>query len=269
MSVSAMSLKTSDNISGPYHTRMQKGGALLEDMRLLVRRWGDNAGISSAQMTQSLGKKTMMRAKDTFVRAFAPRFLNGDPPNAWRMVRHLEDRDADLEILRPIYYWVTARSDRLLYDYVTDELIHLARSGDGSVRIEETAAWIRNQLRRTGQEWTPTVTLKVARGLMAALRDFKILEGATRKKITGAHLPIESFSFIAFCLAHLGSSGEALVTHSDWRLFLLSESLVERLFMEAHQRGFLAFQSAGRIYRIDFPVNSHDDYADLIIGKRS
>jgi len=270
MSVSSALFEALNGSSGSYHTRLQKGGALLPDMRLLVRSWKDEARGNSNGLTQTvLGKRTLARAKDTFTRAFAPRFLQGDPPNAWKLIRHLEDREADVEILIPVYYWITARSDRLLYDYVTQELVSISRSGDGSVRIEETVGWIRKQLKSTDQQWTPTVTVKVARGLLAALRDFKILAGANRKRVTAAHIPIESFCYIAFCLNKLGSSGEALVSHSDWLLFLLNQNLVERLFLEAHQRDFLSFQSAGRIYRIDFPAIQHTDYADLLIGKRS
>jgi hypothetical protein len=252
-----------------YHTRLQKGGALLEDMRLLVRSWADSSGMEDAQATRSvLRKKTIARSKDTFLRAFSPRFVHGDPPNAWKLVRCLEDRNADLEVVQPLYFWITARSDRLLYDFVTQELIQIARSGDGSVRIEETTSWLRGQLKRTHQAWSPTVTLKVAQGLLAALRDFKILEGARRKHVAPVHLPIESFCYVAFCLCQLGRSGEALVHHPDWRLFLLMPSLVERLFLEAHQRNYLSFHSAGRIYRIDFPVATHEGYADVLLGKQ-
>jgi Putative inner membrane protein (DUF1819) len=197
-----------------------------------------------------------------------PRFLHGDPPQAWRIVRCLEDRNADIEILRPVYYWVTARSDRLLYDYVTQELIQIGGSGDGSVRIEETTAWIWRQLRRTHQHWSPTVTVKVARGLLAALRDFRILDGARRKRLAPSYVPIESFCYLAFCLRQLGISGESLVNYSDWRLFLLTPSLVERRFLDAHQHKFLEFHAAGRVYRIDFPATTHEGYADVLLGRK-
>jgi len=253
-----------------YHTRIQKGGALLDDMRLLVRSWDEAVTNGETQsVSRLLGKKTLARSKDTLIRGFKPRFIHGDPPNAWKFVRFLEDRNADPEVLRPLYYWITARSDRLLYDFVTRELIHVARCGDGTVRIEETTSWICGQLKRTQQQWSPTVTLKVARGLLAALRDFKILDGSIRKRVAPVHLPIESFCYIAFCLGQLGSSGEALVNHADWRLFLVTPSLVERLLLDAHQRGYLSFHSAGRIYRVDFPTTNHETYADVLIGKKS
>ena len=252
----------------PYNTRIQKGGALLEDMRMLVRSWEEIVEKNTkSEARRLLGKKTLARSRDTINRAFAPRFLQGDPPNAWKIARLLEDRNAEPEILRPVYYWITARSDRLLYEYVTEELIHIAGSGDGSVRIEETATWISNRIKKADREWTPTVILKVGRGILAALRDFGILEGGSKKRVAPVHLPIEAFCYIAFWLGRLGHSGKSLVTHPDWGLFLLSPGLSERLMLEAHQQNQLSFHSAGRIYRVDFPTDDPGDYADVLIGK--
>jgi hypothetical protein len=81
-----------------YHTRIQKGGALLTEMRLLTRCWrGDMTADQTAATRRILGKKTLARSRDTFTRSFVPRFLHGDPPQAWRIVRCLEDRNADPE----------------------------------------------------------------------------------------------------------------------------------------------------------------------------
>ena len=252
-----------------YNTRIQKGGALLDDMRMLIRSWDGESAGTKAEVRRLLGKKTLARSQDTIVRAFAPRFLKGDPPNAWKIPRLLEDRNADPEILRPVYYWITARSDRLLYEFVTEEVIHLTSSGNGSVRIEETVTWIRNHIKKTGQEWSSTVTLKVGRGIHAALRDFNILEGGSKKRIAPVHLPIEAFGYIAFWLGRLGHGGENLVRHPDWGLFLLTPKNVERLMLQAHQQNLLSFQSAGRIYRVDFPTDDPGDYADVLIGTKS
>lgn len=202
------------------------------------------------------------------IRAFQPRFLNGNPPDAWRLLRPLEDLDADVEVLRPIYYWITARAEAVLYDFVTEELRMIAMSGDGTVRIEETVAWLRAKLLAQGREsWSPTVTTKVARGMLAALRDFGILEGAARKKVAASHLPLEAFSWIAFCLWKVGVAGEPLVQHRDWKLFLLTPTLVENLFLQAHQRGLLGYHAAGSIHRIDFPETNYETYAHVLLGR--
>jgi len=253
----------------PYNTRIQKGGALLEDMRLLVRSWEEDSADTGVEVRRLLGKKTLARSRDTMVRAFTPRFLQGDPPNAWKIVRLLEDRNTEPEFLRPVYYWITARSDRLLYEFVTKELIHVAGSGDGSVRIDETATWISDRIKKAGQEWTPGVKLRVGRGILAALRDFGILEGGSKKRVAPVHLPIETFCYIAFWLGRLGYSGESLVRHSDWGLFLFTPKIVERLMLEAHQQNLLRFHSVGRIYRIDFSTDDPGDYTDVLFGKKS
>ncbi|SHJ90881.1 Putative inner membrane protein [Desulfatibacillum alkenivorans DSM 16219] len=255
------------NTNQKYNTRILKGGALLDDMRMLVRSWEEVEGADAgAEAHRLLGKKTLARSRDTLVRAFTPRFIHGDPPNAWRIVRLLEERGAEPEVLIPVYYWITARSDNLLYEFVTEELIHVARSGDGSVRIDETTAWISRHIGDAGQEWSPTVTLKVGRGILAALRDFGILEGGSKKRVAPVHLPLDSFCYIAFWLARLGFSGASLVNHTDWRLFLMSPQIVERLMLEAHQQRLLDFNSAGRIYRVDFPKDDPGEYADVLFG---
>ena len=256
-----------ENPKKTYTSRLQKGGALLEDMRFLVREWEEGSNDEQRQrliVENVLGKKTRARASDVYTRAFSQRFIKGDPQEAWKILRPLEDREVDLEILRPVYYWITARSEPLLYDFVSEEII--ARSGnlDLSVRVDETSQWIKNRLLIQDQTWTDTVALKVSRGLLAALRDFGILEGASKKKIAPVYLPVESFAYIAFNLHTLGNSSERLVTHPDWRLFLMQPFVVERLFLDAHQNRLLHYEAAGKIYRIEFPAKKVEEMADVI-----
>jgi hypothetical protein len=256
-------------IPPPYNSRLQKGGALLEDMRALVRGWSDEGAAKSNRSGKAhLQKATGARAHDTLIRVFLPRFVNGNPPGAWQIIRPIEDRDAEPEVLRPLYYWVTARNDCLLYDYVSIELRAIAASGERRIRQDDTRLWIKKQLKAVGQSvWSDSVTLRVARGLLAALRDFALLEGKNTKCIAAFHLPLQSFCWIAFSLHSLGFTGSALVNHPDWKLFLLLPSHVENLFLQAHQHGFLEYHSAGRLYRISFPASSHADYANVILAR--
>jgi hypothetical protein len=253
-----------------YRTYLQKGGALLEDMRLLVRSWREvpaeeqkAAGIAE----NILGKRTRARTYDTYRCAFVPRFIQGDPPEAWRIVRPLEDRHLAAQILRPVYYWVTARGEPVLYDFVGEELWERSRNPELLVSTRNTAQWIRTKLAEQSRSWTPAVTDKVARGMLAALRDFEILEGADNKRIAAAYLPVESFAYLSFVLHWLGSSGNQLVNHPDWRLFLLAPNAVERFFLEAHQGKLLSFTAAGNIVRIEFPATTLEEMADVIVKR--
>lgn len=258
-----------DEGASGFTTRLQKGGALLQDMRQMVCQWTDDFDGEEAYRATNriLHKSTKVRSADTFMRAFKPRFIAGNPRDAWKLARIIEDKHPPIEVVRPFYYWITARAEPLLHRFVTTELIEGAKSHDPEVRISETASWISSTVGEDGKTWTLTVRLKVARGMLAALRDFGILEGAVRKRIAPQHLPLEAFCLVAFCLHQLGSDHKSLVRHRDWKLFLLSQTAVERLFLEAHQNGWLDYQCVGEIYRIEFKSRSLNDYAHDLLGR--
>src|SRR6266852_2860878 len=236
-------------------------------MRLLVRNW-QNTNANGQQNTvvaeNLLGKRTRARSSDTLRYAFLPRFVNGRPPQAWKIVRALEDRHLPIEILCPVYYWITARSERLLYDFVSTELLSYSRSQVQHIKTDAVCGWISSQLAIYGKRWSQTVTTKVAQGVLATLRDFSILEGTVKKRIAPVYLPVESFAYIAFALHQEGVSGPNLVYHHDWSLFLFSPLVVEHMFLEADRHAFLRFQAAGKIIRIDFPVHSFEEMADVV-----
>jgi len=259
-----------EHVEGVYNSRLQKGGALLEDMRLLVRHW-QNAAPNGQQALivaeNLLGKHTRARVADTLRYAFLPRFINGRPPQAWKLVRALEDRNLPVEVLRPVYYWITARNERLLYYFVHTELLHRSKHQGQNIKTDEVCSWITAQLVPCGKLWSHTVTTKVAQGVLAALRDFGILEGTVKKRIAPVYLPVESFAYIAFALQQEGASGLHLVQHHDWCLFLFSPPVVEHMFLEADRHGLLRFQAAGKIVRIDFPAYSFEEMADVVAAR--
>jgi hypothetical protein len=239
-------------------------------MRLLVRTWQNttaNGQQDSVVVENLLGKRTRARAADTLRRAFLPRFVNGSPPRSWKIARALEDRLLPIEILRPVYYWITARSERLLYDFVSAELLRYSKSQIQYITTDAVCGWISSQLAIYSKSWSQTVTTKVARGILATLRDFRILEGTVKKRIAPVYLPVEPFAYIAFALQQSGVSGAHLVQHRDWSLFLFSPPVVEQMFLEADRNGLLRFQAAGKIIRIDFPVHSFEEMADVVAAR--
>jgi len=255
----------------PYNTRLLKGGALLDDMRLLVRRWSDEAAGPQGETIVAenlLGKNTRSRAFDTYRSVFRPRFVEGDPPNAWKLLRLLEERELSVETLRPIYYWVTARHERILHDFVVDELVPRSRSHDRIVRTDEVAVWITSRFAKYDRSLSPTVTRRLAQGVLSTLRDFGILEGAVKKRIAPTYLPIEAFAYLAFAIHAQGVSGQALVGHRDWALFLLQGAVVENQFLEADRSNLLSYQAAGGIVRVDFAAHTFEEMAD-VVARRS
>jgi hypothetical protein len=251
-----------------YTSRLQKGGALLDDMRVLVRFWREGVEVVEDVIQQNvLGKTSRARVRQTLARVFLPRFVHGKPAGGWKILRPLEDAAAPREIVAPVYYWLAARNEPLLYDFVCDFLAAHKARGDSLVSTEDVVGFISGRLQQAGRRWSRTVTVKVARGLLAALRDFGILTGKMKKRIAPAYLPLESFVHIAFALGQEGASGERLLHHPDWRLFLLSPSDVEHLLLEAHRHRLLDYQAAGGIVRIEFPMRTIEETAHAIAAR--
>jgi hypothetical protein len=176
-----------------YTTRLQKGGALLDDMRQLVRTWSEASAETlrdEAIRTNVLNKQTRARLADVYRRTFLPRFVEGRIPNAWKLVRPLEDAQAPVHIVRPVYYWISARAEPLLGDFCREFILPrqaIVRAGIGT---QEVLNWLYDK----GCPWTQTVATKVARGLLAALRDYGILEGRARKRLAGVLLSVTAFA---------------------------------------------------------------------------
>lgn len=250
-----------------YTTRLQKGGALLGEMRQLVSSWGGAppaVQLDRALRDNLLNKRTRARLGDVYHRAFLPRFVNGPIPNAWRLVRPLEDAQAPLLLLRPVYYWITAGAEPLLGDFCRQFILPrlaIVRAGIGT---NEVLNW----LAAKGCPWSQAVATRVARGLLAALRDFGILEGRAQKRLANVILPVPAFAYLARCFRETGAVSHSLLDHRDWQLFLLNQDEVERLFMLAHQERLLEYHAAGSTVSIDFPCESLEEYA-RVVAQRS
>ena len=121
-----------------YTSRIQKGGAMISEMRQLVHLWTNTStdeNKAAVIRANPLGKATRSRVVDVLNRIFVPRFVKGPIPCAWKLLRTLEEEGATPAIVRPIYYWVTARSEPLLSDFVTEYLVPRRATGLRSVGL--------------------------------------------------------------------------------------------------------------------------------------
>jgi len=168
--------------------------------------------------------------------------------------------------LERILYFHSARADQLLHDAVTEVLVPMHERGLVDINVQEfqrsLAKWVAEG--KTSGHWSePTIT-RIARGLLSALRDFGILQGAVNKKIAPSFLPTEAFAYIVFYLKQHQPSGAKLLELPDWKLFFLSREGVERFLFEAHQRELLEYHVAGSVTRLTFPVNTLEEYANVL-----
>ncbi len=266
-----MSYKEWSLIAAPviaeYSSKIIKAGALLPDTKLLLEEWDEEASVeanlSRFRQENLFGKASRSRVEDVLA-VFRQRYLT-DPDVLGALVTLAKNRLSTASLDRILYFQAT-RSDRLLHDVVTELLLPWSGRPDPEVRAWDVENWLAAQVAagRTGRSWSSTVQGRVVRGLLATLRDFGLLEGAVRKRITPVYLPIDAFAFIAFQLSREVPSGDRLLRSPEWKLFLLEDRSVERLFLEAHQEHLLQYHAAGSIIRIDFPVETLREYARVL-----
>jgi hypothetical protein len=254
-------------ISAPYTAKIIKAGALIGDTKTLLSHWDIDASvemnIDRVQRDNIFGKASRSRVQDVLA-IFRQRYLTEEPIT--RALVTLVRGKFPTAALGRLLYFHTARADKLLHDAVTEILAPMQAQGLMDINVHDfqrsLAKWV-DEGKTIGHWSEPTVT-RISQGLLSALRDFGVLQGAVNKSIAPAYLPIESFAYIVFCLKQRQPSGAKLIELPDWKLFFLSRAGVERFLFEAHQRDLLEYHVAGSVTRLTFPVETLEEYANVL-----
>ena len=251
----------------PYTSKIIKATALLGDTKTLLSHW--DLSVTAAENFQRLqrenvfGKASRSRVED-ILNIFRQRFMAEESVTK-ALVLLVNERFPTASLDR-ILYFHAARADRLLFDVVTELFFEKQAQGLVDLDVADVQRSIQKWVTegKTVSAWSEITTLRVAQSLLAALRDFGVLQGAANKKIAPAYLPIEAFAYIAFYLKQHQPSGAKLVELPDWRLFFLPLEGVERFLFDAHQHGLLEYHAAGTVTRLTFPTESLEEYADVL-----
>jgi Putative inner membrane protein (DUF1819) len=254
----------------PYSSRIIKAGALLPDTKTLLLHWDTSvtvqANLARLRQENVFAKASRSRVEDILA-VFRQRYLTDDAIVKALVV--LVGRKLPAASLDRILYFHATQSDKLLHDVVAEWLCPMAASGISDIEPDELyrhlARWV-GEGKMTG-EWNDETTRRVTQGLMSTLRDFGALQGAARKRIAPAYLPVAAFAYVLFYLKQHQPSGAKLVEHPDWRLFFLDREGVERFLFEAHQHGLLEYHVAGSVSRLSFPVTTLEEYAHVLAQK--
>ena len=246
--------------SAPHTGNIQKGGALIEDSRRLIQTWDLEVAIADNFERildgNLLGKATRRRSEDLLRRSLGPRLVS---PGV-HVLAALKDLLSDSVAFAAALYYETSRDETLLAAFAEGPLFDWYQAGRSAVTIDDTTAWIA-ELTASGSmpPTTAIVRTKVARGLLAALRDFGILQGATHKRFTHPHISLRGFAYVAFRLHEQGASSTALVTSSVWRRWILDRDRVDDLLFQAARSGLLDYGVVGSAVRVDWHVTTIEE----------
>jgi Putative inner membrane protein (DUF1819) len=253
--------------SDPYSSKIIKAGALIGDTKTLLSHWdvasSVDENVNRAQRDNIFGKASRSRVEDILA-IFRQRYLTED--TVTRALVTLVKGKFPTAALDRLLYFHSARADKLLHDAVTEILVPRQAQGLVDINVQEfqrsLAKWV-DEGKTTGH-WSDYTITRISQGLLSALRDFGVLQGAVNKKIAPAYFPIEAFAYVVFYLKQHQPSGVKLIELPDWKLFFLSREGVERFLFEAHQRELLEYHVAGSVTRLTFPAETLQEYANVL-----
>lgn len=267
MSTDTTGLEKRLRASAPYTSRIIKAGALIGDTKTLFSHWeldvSVNENLSRVRRENVFGKASRSRVED-ILGIFRQRYLSEESVTK-ALVALVRGKFATAALERLLYFH-SARADQLLYDAVTEILVPMQARGLVDLTVQDfqrsLSKWV-DEGKTTGHWSEPTIT-RIAQGLLSALRDFGVLQGAVNKKIAPGFLPTEAFAYVVFYLKQHQPSGAKLIELPDWNLFFLRREGVERFLFEAHQRGLLEYHVAGSVTRLTFPAETLEEYANVL-----
>jgi hypothetical protein len=236
-----------------FTVNIQKGGAMLEDTRQVIDLWDDGAepaaNLRRIAATNLLGKTSRKRTNDVLLRIIGPRYV-APGPQVIPALRSLQD---DPRAFREACFYETSRDEQLLAAFAEGPIFAWYSEGRIGVTVEEVKAWLVT-ISASGKlpELTDAVRTKVARGLLAALRDFSVLRGAVRKEFNSPGMSPKGFAYVAYREFEQGISARALVESTIWRRWLLDARWVNELFIQVDRLGLLHYSRAGSAVRIDW-----------------
>lgn len=255
----------------PYTTRIIKATGLIDDSLLFLAALDPDEPLETSipriRVDNLIGTTSRKRTTEILL-IFRRRFLVD--PEVTRALSHLAQRGVERGIIRPLLYLCAARADPLLADVVTEVLAPLKSMGRRHLEPRDVAdpiaRWV--DAGKTTRPWSSPTQEKVVQSLLTALRDFGVLAGTARKEIVTPDLPLPSFALLARILAGTPHAGRRLIVAPEWRLYFLSPPAVERLLVAADQAGYLSYQAAGDVVRIEFAGGTTLlEYADAVLTR--
>jgi len=209
---------------GPYSTRYTKQGALLQASRRILQAF--SAGATTQEIREGVLAGKILHQGSWNTRrhiwsAFQYRFLTGTP--TWVLNELvIAATSQDQSRLTSLSYLYFCLRDRLTFDFVTKAIwpntntVNFSLDRNDVLTFLDTATEQQPQVRR----WTMSTRSKLGSMLLSGLREFGVLEGANKKRISFPPLPSSTAAHLLRLLVSMGLPPSDIVDAPEWHLFL-------------------------------------------------
>lgn len=238
-------------------------GALIEDTYTVFRNWNftksPEENLDLVRRTNSVSAKSASWLLDIY-KVLHRRF---DPEGRDRNLVELAQRGCPLELWKPLLLWHMTRDEFLLRDFLINWLYkHFAQ---GTLRVQAQDLWpYLRSLHDKGlvaEPWKETTLKRVSSELLRIAVDFGLMRGTVTREFASYHLPDESFLYLLHAMTELQPNAHEVVHSTDWRMFLMDASDVERELFRLHQFRRVHYEVAGSLAQLKLPYDCAADYA--------
>jgi hypothetical protein len=234
---------------GPYSGRNSSKGALIPEIERVVAAL--NAGLPLDDIRQRAldGDIFIQRARSTRQRIWwaihhlyltQPEWGLADLGSAYS----LGPQSREFVSLLYLHY---ALQDCLTFDFVTQVLWPRWQVRKLAVTSEDLREFIDRAKENQPQisEWAESTRISLAIHILAALRDFGVLEGQQKKTLAQPVLPLFTARHLLRILIEEGHRGADVLCDPTWRLFFLTENDVAHILSRLAQERVIRFERVG------------------------
>lgn len=243
-------------------------GTLIEETYAVFRAWNfdqsaeDN--LNAMRETNSVGAKSASWLLDVY-KVLHRRF---DPAGRDRTLVELAQAGCPIDLWKPVLLWHMTRDEFLVRDFLATWLYDHFTAGTLRLRTQDLLPYLRGLHDRglVAEPWKESTLKRVASELLKMAVDFGLMRGSIVREFVSFHLPEESFLYLLHAMTDTQPNAREVVHATDWHMFLMDASDVERELFRLHQYRGVHYEVAGSLAQLSLPCASAADYAREMVA---
>jgi len=252
-----------------YKADLQHAGTAVQESIIILSEYvkhRDWKQLRFAVLKRNLLKKRSSVTASNFLRASRRRFFVDRSPLpsadsvAYAMVAGMS-QVAKAQILYPYVCKADALVEQVVLRLVKP---HLEGSFSSDLTKEDVVNFLRDESSSHPEirSWAESLRMRWARGFLALLRDFGMMESAPSNRLLRPLVRVEVFTFFLLGLLQSGLAPAEITRHPLWDLYFLKSPEIERLLVEAQARGWIYFSKAGDVIELKSRYSSLGEWLE-------
>lgn len=230
---------------------------------------GSYQGLREKVLRDNLLAKMSSTTTTGLLTAFRRRFLIGIPslPPTELLTKMLETALPEIaknQILFPYYLL----SDALVENVYRHLVLPSISENCATLSKDDVVMYLSNLSVKHSelQEWAEYTKLRWARGMLALLRSFNLLERAPSTELKTLNLRREAFAFYWQWLRQKRLSIKEAAAQDLWPLFQVSSVSMRELLYEGQGRGWWTYHESGQIAEFNPSYSSVEEWLEYAFG---